>query len=89
MGKITKQRSFALVGEFMGEWAAAELMVDDAIAEALDLDLIQYLVIGSKLSVRNKLEILARIPPLSGGIHLSSLSDFLGPPQIMPFWVST
>ncbi len=22
-----------------------------------------------------------RIPPLSGGIHLSSLSDFLGPPQ--------
>lgn len=65
MGKITKQRSFALVGEFMGEWAAAELMVDDAIAEALDLDLIQYLVIGSKLSVRNKLEILVTLINLS------------------------
>jgi len=23
----------------------------------------------------------SRIPPLSGGIHLNSLSDFLGPPQ--------
>jgi len=30
-------------------------------------------------------EALNRFPPLAGGIHLNSLSDFLGPPQVEAF----
>ena len=69
MEKITREGSFALVGEFMSMWAIAEYSSDEVIASALSLTPMQSHLLFTAIPIATKLELTKTM------IYLSDMNE--------------
>ena len=61
MTEITKDRACTLVGRFMRVWAFAEQQLNEVIATALKITIVESFVISANISLRQKWNILGSL----------------------------
>jgi|SRR5665213_1224051 len=76
--------AYARVGQYLQEWALAEMALDDAMASALSLSPLQGLIVAADMFVNNKLKIClaavqaSAIPKPEQRKYVKALNTFLG-----------